>query len=147
MRRMRFVPCLFLSFPRSLAFPHLSSSSFSNPSLPSLLTLSLPSPLPSSHPTHLTSPHPPTLPSHPTHPQNLSTAVSSFKSIFNAASSATRGQELLLVKLPNNAGLAVEFEGEVLGKVLGVEGGVLAREMMIGYFVEKNPNSPKVSLC
>lgn len=33
----------------------------------------------------------------------------------------------------------------MLGKVEGVEGGVLAREMMVGYFVDKNPNSPKVS--
>ncbi|KAL7412645.1 chalcone-flavanone isomerase-domain-containing protein [Mrakia frigida] len=77
--------------------------------------------------------------------QRLALAITSFKSIFNAASTATRGQELLLVKLPNNGGLAVEFEGEVLGKVEGLEGGVLAREMMVGYFVEKNPNSPKVS--
>ena len=78
--------------------------------------------------------------------QRLAIAIVSFKSIFNAASTATRGQELLLVKLPNNGGLAVEFEGKVLGKVEGVDGGILAREMMIGYFVDKNPNSPKVSL-
>lgn len=51
----------------------------------------------------------------------------------------------MLVKLPNNAGIAVEFEGELLGKVESKEGGVLARELMTGYFVDKNANSPKVS--
>ena len=78
--------------------------------------------------------------------QRLSTSINSFKSIFSSAATATKGQVLTLVKLPNAGGLAVEFEGELLGKVTGAEGAVLARELMTGYFVEKNANSPKVSV-
>lgn len=62
-----------------------------------------------------------------------------FKSLF-ATRTANKGEELLLVKLPSG-GVAVEFEGEVLGKV---EDPLVARELFMAYFLEKGANSEKV---
>lgn len=75
------------------------------------------------------------------HSQRAAASLQTFKSFFPSRS-APKGSELLLVKLPSNAGLAVEFAGVELGRLADE---VVAREVFASYFLDGGREiSPKV---
>lgn len=76
---------------------------------------------------HFVRPPPP-----PPPPQRAQHSLTTLKSFFPNRS-APKGSELLLVKLPSNKGLAVEFEGKVLGVL---DDKVVAKEIFTSYFLD-----------
>lgn len=74
-------------------------------------------------------------------PKRAAGSLNDFKTFFPSRSAA-KGSELVLVKLPANAGLAVEFEGQVLGTL---DDPIVGREVFASYFLDGGKEiSPKV---